>query len=48
MGIFDVIIKGVGNQVLGGSESAQGGLMEHVLVLVNNPIPRTWGPDSEV
>ena len=37
MGIFDVIIKGVGNQVLGGSESAQGGLMEHVLVLVNNP-----------
>ena len=37
MGIFDAIIKGVGSQLLGGSESAQGGLMEHVLGLVNNP-----------
>jgi uncharacterized protein YidB (DUF937 family) len=37
MGILDAIIKGVGSQLLGGSESAQGGLMEHVLGLVNNP-----------
>ena len=35
MGIFDEIVKGVGSQILGGSQ--QGGLMEHVFGLINNP-----------
>jgi uncharacterized protein YidB (DUF937 family) len=35
MAIFDEIIKGVGSQIFGGAE--QGGLMEQVLGLINNP-----------
>jgi uncharacterized protein YidB (DUF937 family) len=35
MGIFDEIVKGVGSQILGGSQ--QGGLMEQVLGLINSP-----------
>ncbi|OPY79962.1 MAG: hypothetical protein A4E65_01690 [Syntrophorhabdus sp. PtaU1.Bin153] len=35
MGIFDAIIKGVGSQIFG--EAAQGGLVEQILGLINNP-----------
>ncbi|OPY71958.1 MAG: hypothetical protein A4E63_01395 [Syntrophorhabdus sp. PtaU1.Bin050] len=37
MGIFDAIIKGVGSQILGGTPQVQGGLVEQILGLINNP-----------
>jgi uncharacterized protein YidB (DUF937 family) len=35
MGIFDEILKGAGSKILGGA--GQGGLMEQVIGLINNP-----------
>jgi uncharacterized protein YidB (DUF937 family) len=35
MGIFDAIMKGVGSQIFGGA--AQGGLVEQIFGLINNP-----------
>ncbi len=37
MGLLDDIMKKAGGAILGGGEQAQGGLMETVLQLVNNP-----------